>query len=591
MYESESSLSFIEEEESINNHSSKFWTQPHEPSESGDNKNLLQPQEKEEQHGPLAVAQSPTINNNSNHQPTKLLLVSLIESLCQVYGDTPEMKRQVFFKLCQRLSQAGIIHYEFMDELATLRSSYHRAFNQLFYQTTEIVKRGSPKLITTPDSLLSIQQSRYRNDFIEESMIGRGGFASAWRARNKLDDIIYAVKKIRLFGRDDEKYEHIFREIKSLARLEHRNVVRYYSSWLEYASVLEKEDLDGEDYDYTFEEDIYAVDDSDRIDGFILYIQMQLCPSTLHECITSRNQKENRKDEDDFRKNNIQLFSQILQGAAYIHQQGLIHRDLKPSNIFISYDADLTVPKIGDFGLAASIVEQEEAEEEEEEETYSFPKITLLDELSSSPTNTNHLDLFTTAAANSNVTFNSASTKSNKATTVTDSCSSSKRLSPKEKKRNRTMGVGTRTYAAPEQLAGTTYDEKADIYSLGIILFELFYPFSTAMERSNVLNDLKMKGEMPEGFEERYPTESKWIRQMMHPDPSQRPSASELCQVFQFYDDTPDAKYLKMKQEKEDLERRLHELEAQLNSMKFKEESVKLEEISHVFSKILKDSN
>ncbi|KAG1244004.1 hypothetical protein G6F68_015622 [Rhizopus microsporus] len=110
-------------------------------------------------------------------------------------------------------------------------------------------------------------------------MIGRGGFASAWRARNKLDDIINAVKKIRLFGRDDEKYEHIFREIKSLARLEHRNVVRYYSSWLEYASVLEKEDLDGEDYDYTFEEDIYAVDDSDRIDGFILYIQMQLCPS------------------------------------------------------------------------------------------------------------------------------------------------------------------------------------------------------------------------------------------------------------------------------------------------------------------------
>jgi|JXWR01.1.fsa_nt_gb hypothetical protein len=46
MYESESSISFIEEEESINNHSSKFWTQPHEPSESGDNKNLLQPQGK-----------------------------------------------------------------------------------------------------------------------------------------------------------------------------------------------------------------------------------------------------------------------------------------------------------------------------------------------------------------------------------------------------------------------------------------------------------------------------------------------------------------------------------------------------------------
>lgn len=33
---------------------------------------------------------------------------------------------------------------------------------------------------------------------------------------------------------------------------------------------------------------------------------------------------------------NIQLFTQILEGTAYIHDQGLIHRDLKPSNIFLS---------------------------------------------------------------------------------------------------------------------------------------------------------------------------------------------------------------------------------------------------------------
>ena len=40
---------------------------------------------------------------------------------------------------------------------------------------------------------------------------------------------------------DEEQgpYDKIFREIKHLARLEHKNVVRYYSSWLEYTTTHE----------------------------------------------------------------------------------------------------------------------------------------------------------------------------------------------------------------------------------------------------------------------------------------------------------------------------------------------------------------
>lgn len=570
MYDSEFSIVF--DEDSTDNNSSNFYANLQEFSESLNS--LLEPKEE----GSLAVAQSPNIRS---HQPTKLLLASLIESFCQLSQETNEVKRLMFLKICQRLNQAGIFQNEFIDELASLRSSYHRAFHQLFCQTKASVKRGSPRLITTTsESLLSIQQSRYKNDFLEQSIIGRGGFASAWRARNKLDDIVYAVKKIRLLGRDDEKYENIFREIKSLARLEHRNVVRYYSSWLEYASVLEKEELDNDDYDITEEGSIYPVQNSEIIDGFILYIQMQLCPSTLHECISVRNKKENVEKGLNFIKDNIHMFRQILEGAAYIHQQGLIHRDLKPSNIFLSYEADIAVPKIGDFGLAASIVEQVA----EEDGVYNIPKITVVDELSSSPTSS-RLDLFSAAAANSTVTLDNLPSKT-KTTIVTSEEDTPKRPC-REKKRNRTIGVGTRTYAAPEQLAGTTYDEKADIYSLGIILFELFQPFSTGMERSYLLNDLKHQNKVPETFKQKYPKESKWVQQMMHTNPCERPSALELSQIFQSYDDTPDAKYLKMKQEKEDLERRLHDLEAQLATMKFQEEAEKVEEISHALSKVL----
>ena len=49
-----------------------------------------------------------------------------------------------------------------------------------------------------------------------------------------------------------------------------------------------------------------------------------------------------------------------------------------------------------------------------------------------------------------------------------------------------TSKIGSSYYISPEQEAGTWYNEKADIYSLGIILFELYFPFSTEMERHKV---------------------------------------------------------------------------------------------------------
>lgn len=52
---------------------------------------------------------------------------------------------------------------------------------------------------------------------------------------------------------------------------------------------------------------------------------------------------------------------------------------------------------------------------------------------------------------------------------------------------NLTVGVGTPFYCSPEQLKpGMHYDQKVDLYSLGIILFEMCYPMSTGMERAEV---------------------------------------------------------------------------------------------------------
>ena len=50
------------------------------------------------------------------------------------------------------------------------------------------------------------------------------------KARNKLDGRTYAIKKIKLNPHDREA---IIDEVKTLARMVHQNVVRYYYSWIE----------------------------------------------------------------------------------------------------------------------------------------------------------------------------------------------------------------------------------------------------------------------------------------------------------------------------------------------------------------------
>ena len=59
--------------------------------------------------------------------------------------------------------------------------------------------------------------------------------------------------------------------------------------------------------------------------------------------------------------------------------------------------------------------------------------------------------------------------------------------------------VGSPMYMSPECLMGNPYNTKADIYSLGVLLFEMilgFYPY----EGSNIPDLIKEIGETPLNF-------------------------------------------------------------------------------------------
>ncbi|KAF1374093.1 hypothetical protein PFLUV_G00245670 [Perca fluviatilis] len=92
-----------------------------------------------------------------------------------------------------------------------------------------------------------------------------------------------------------------------------------------------------------------------------------------------------------------------------------------------------------------------------------------------------------------------------------------------------TTGVGTFVYAAPEQLKGSHYDSKSDMYSIGVLALELFQPFGTEMERVRTLGDLR-EGKIPDSFCQRWPVLTKFIMKLTNKDPSVRPTASELLQ-------------------------------------------------------------
>lgn len=70
---------------------------------------------------------------------------------------------------------------------------------------------------------------------------------------------------------------------------------------------------------------------------------------------------------------------------------------------------------------------------------------------------------------------------------------------------------------------------QSDMFSIGVLAFELFQPFGTEMERVRTLGDLK-EGKIPDSFCHRWPLLAKYIKKLTCKEPSVRPSASQLLE-------------------------------------------------------------
>ena len=92
-----------------------------------------------------------------------------------------------------------------------------------------------------------------------------------------------------------------------------------------------------------------------------------------------------------------------------------------------------------------------------------------------------------------------------------------------------TYAIGTKYYCSPEQENSTHYTSKSDIFSLGIIIFEMFYYFNSLMERNIVLRGIKEDKKYPKDFEEICPSNVvKIVKLCTNHNPKERPSAQDL---------------------------------------------------------------
>ena len=402
--------------------------------------------------------------------------------------------------------------------------------------------------------------SRFFNDFTVIKKLGKGGEGTVFEVKNNFDMQHYAIKRIILRLKQKEDINEINNELYILSRHKSPYLVRYYQAWIEdfnkedynddsdfegiegvstiskrkisfeekSKSTLEKNtttlknylsdgiDSDEEDEKSDGKIDVWGEDDDEdedeekseseketkknkkveknkidnkkrsednifnskfknnreKIELKILYIQMELCGNkTLRYAIDN-----NQLKTDDIKWKYI---SQLLEAIKYIHDRGCIHRDLKPGNIFIDNDNDI---KLGDFGLVS--VHSNVREEKNNFWSGSFFK------------NNNNMKY---------VNYGGELI---------------------------TMGIGTRFYCSPEQEKSKNYDNKTDIYSLGIIIFEMLYKFDSLMERDIILTKVNQKGIFPSDLDEVCGKNvANLIRKCtIRNEPEKRPSIKEIIE-------------------------------------------------------------
>ncbi|KAI4374701.1 hypothetical protein MLD38_012664 [Melastoma candidum] len=91
------------------------------------------------------------------------------------------------------------------------------------------------------------------------------------------------------------------------------------------------------------------------------------------------------------------------------------------------------------------------------------------------------------------------------------------------------LTMETGWYTSPEEAAGSPSSCASDIYRLGVLLFELFCPFSSSEEKRRTMSSLRHRV-LPPQLLLKWHKKASFCLWLLHPEPSSRPVMSELLQ-------------------------------------------------------------
>ncbi|MEV6809447.1 Stk1 family PASTA domain-containing Ser/Thr kinase [Streptomyces sp. NPDC051132] len=163
---------------------------------------------------------------------------------------------------------------------------------------------------TLQDPLVGqVLDGRYRVD----ARIAAGGMATVYRALDTRLDRVLALKVMHpALAADGSFVERFIREAKSVARLDHPNVVQVFDQ---------------------------------GTDGSYVYLAMEyIAGCTLRDVLRERGAVQPRAALD--------ILEPVLAALGAAHRAGFVHRDMKPENVLIADDGRV---KVADFGLVRSV--------------------------------------------------------------------------------------------------------------------------------------------------------------------------------------------------------------------------------------------
>lgn len=219
-----------------------------------------------------------------------------------------------------------------------------------------------------------------------QELIGAGGMANVYKAVDRIDGSIKAVKILREEFLDNEELVRRFKnESKAIGLLSHPNIVK-----------------------------VFDVNFSDSIQ----YIVMEYLDGITLKQYIDHQKKLTWKDT-------VHFTTQILRALQHAHDRGIVHRDIKPQNIMMLSNGDI---KVTDFGIAR---------------------------------------------------FSRSETR-----TITD------------------KAIGSVHYISPEQAKGDITDAKADIYSVGVMMYEMLTGKLPFVSNSAVSVAIKQISDTPKSLRE-----------------------------------------------------------------------------------------